>query len=280
MDFPFIKDIPETDPTYRTTKNIWESFPDGLKKFWIETQNSIRNAAMIPTNILETYPEAASSLYAFTAPMKNAPSSPIKFPYLINVAMHIPAKPGDVAHEVAHLYLHAVKNYPFIWDHHSLNLERPSKPITNHKIFIERNLAARVYDVIIHPLVDKELQIRNLLSTDFESRMIEDAKMNLKSFSDESTDRRKMTLKNINSLFLVEYSLRLNPSQWGSILKPFEKDKSISELNTFALKLNDIISSYGTDPSGILNAIKESWRFFNLRQYRINMDLLEKSPIL
>lgn len=140
---------------------IYDSFPQALKKFWKDTALSIPNAYLFLMDI--AYYDSLMGTdrvkrnYAFTrlapAPRgkKMADGSIIDRDFFAPIVVPVPPNVTDTAHEIAHYYLHGILDYPFLVD-------KFNGVIIDDLLDLQKSIATRIYDIAVHPTIDKVLQ--------------------------------------------------------------------------------------------------------------------------
>ncbi|MDI6906422.1 MAG: hypothetical protein QMC81_02880 [Thermoanaerobacterales bacterium] len=245
-----------------------------LLRLWRDTQDVIPNAHLVILQMAQIQSairiDLARTCYAalIITPLSAQDKENLRTDrnYAAVIAVADDYTPSDIAHELAHLFVHGSLGFPWLWD--QIGSER-----VDRETWTKRNFLARICDVAIHPTVDKVVEDYGLL-TGIRERLYADCKDVIKQHLRNPSDSQL----NWTLLRVIELRQRLTPQQWTKILLKFSHRTSFEEL----LAQERLWPTYPSDltPESATKYIDEMIRIHGFTLDNLKFQLVSKSPLL
>lgn len=263
-----------------TAKQIYNSFPQELKRFWCDTALHVPNAYMLLQTMdfhkESTGTDRTKTHYAFTQviPLPRGTKTTqgvIERDFAAIVFVSKPLNITDTAHEIAHHFLHGVLHYPYVWDHSDERIE-------NINLNIKRTLAQRIYDIAVHPTIDHVLQQRGLLFPGFYERMYSDFKRELKTWGNTTSfDGSLVSYDKV--IRFIEFQQRLPEKYQRKIFAQFSGkqffDTFLDTVKRFPQFNVDIL-----EPETVSEFVRKAWNYLDLDSNKLFLELDDTSPLI
>lgn len=229
--------------------------PYNIKDFWNKTQKLLKNSIMIPDYMPR---EKENSYFAYMG-INELPSQLTKLlnaKYFIKIELNRTSFDwSDCAHEVAHVYVIAQLNYCYPWLIHK-------KRNPKNLIMIEN-----IYDIAIHPVIDRILKERGLFSDQWYERKFNDVLSRLGNVTKENLEISSI-------IYIVDSKHRLPDEMFKEIIRQAES-KNLHEMVTLAQSL-PIYEFDFNDPSAFKSAIIGTFQRFKINYFNEGVRLYEK----
>ncbi|HCS76062.1 MAG TPA: hypothetical protein DIW17_19590 [Clostridiales bacterium] len=187
--------------------------------------------------------------------------------YLATIVIAPDALIADIGHELMHLYIHGI-GYPFVIFN--------SKPISDSIEILEMdNLATRIHDIAVHPVIDRNLTTINLFDNQVWERMFRNYSNELQSYL---KNPNYFNDKNYIVIRTIELQHRLPPEMWQQIETMFKERPSYQRLLD---KIKQLPCFPGNlSPQSVYKYITDMWKYYRIKPEQLNLDLTINSPLL
>ncbi len=241
-----------------------------LSELWDLTQSSLSSSFMVALTMSEyenkTGINRASSHFGFCF---IAPLQYKSYSYMTIIVVADDALDADIAHEIAHLYIHAKLKYPWPWVNLNIYNELPK---TTEFSRLAHN-ATRIYDIAVHSFIDKVLMDFCLFDLSVYERMIRNYKDELNKY-----------LKSFNGflddyIFLrtIELHHRLPEKDWHVIESEYSQRKGFRTLMNKIGQLPPYPNVL--TPNSVTEFVSQMWQSFKIDPSATGIELLIDTPI-
>lgn len=239
-----------------------------LRNLYELTGQSLPNAAIQPYSIRE-YGEETGKYYDrpdyMGSVLDKIDSRDVK-QYLISLIIGPSALPTDIAHEITHLYVHSILQYPIPW------LPAVFWNIAENAAMFE--LASHIHTIVIHPLIDEILKKMNLFNPLIYKRILIDYRQELVQYV-------KNPLAIDKDYFLVKTIAaknRLPPDTWEEIELEFGGRNSFKRLLN---RLNHLPAvPEEITPDTVYGYVWKMWGEFRIDADKYRIGLCYDTPLL
>lgn len=150
---------------------LWTGFDTRLKAFWNEVQLSLPEDTLIIPQLYQNE-DLEKTNYASTQLIENnVIRENLGYAKVINISMARDAKYYDIAHELGHIAVVTMYGYKRM-------VFKKKIAMTDYERKIQYD-ASLIYCMAIHPIIDKILKKRNLISGAFYQRKYDDCLRNI-----------------------------------------------------------------------------------------------------
>lgn len=263
----------------RNTKIFIEKIQSNsiLLDFWNITQSFMPH---IPLTLLtmDEFAEATGknktkSYYAFCTIVPSTPELIAQFgiEYISYILITDDTTDADIAHELAHFYIHSYLGYPWAWSKLRFGEKLSDQPGIQEMQYT----AERIYAMAVHPIIDKLLKEHNLFDLQMYDRMcmgyIEELKNYLKDPTNPKVGKRYILIRT------VELMLRLPSNKWTMIKNNYINHNDFKRIINKAKKLPQYPDI--PKPDLIFQYVTDMWNYFNIDPAQIELELTFDTPI-